>query len=160
MIGGGSWSANYDPDFKCDEELFVRMAQTSALFPMMQFSWAPFRMLSAENAELCLASAELHRAFAPYITRLVEESAVSGEPIVRHMEYEFPHCGYERIVDQFMLGSDILVCPVIEKGQREKKVALPSGKWLYLGKTEYEGGGEITVPAPLDTLVYFVKKEN
>lgn len=32
--------------------------------------------------------------------KLVRESAVTGEPIVRHMEYEFPHCGYESIWDR------------------------------------------------------------
>ena len=157
MVGGGSWSANYDPEFVCDEELFIRMAQMSALFPMMQFSWAPWRMLSEESAELCLKASQLHREFAPYITSLVKESATTGEPIVRHMEYEFPHSGYELVENQFMLGSDYLVCPVVEKGQREIEVALPSGKWLYLGQTEYEGGKAVVVPAPLDTLVYFKK---
>ncbi len=157
MIGGGEWSFNYLPGFECDQELFVRMAQLSALFPMMQFSWAPWRMLDKEHARLCLESARLHKEFAPYIVRLVKESAVSGEPILRHMEYSYPHMGYERINDQFLLGEDILVAPVVEKGQVARKVILPEGKWLFLGKTEYEGAGEVTVDAPLSVLPYFVR---
>ena len=157
MIGGGWWSHNYDPEFKVDKELFVRMAQISALFPMMQFSWAPWRVLDTEHAALCKKAAELHRDFAPYIVEQVKKSATSGEPIVRHMEYSYPHMGYERCLDQFMLGDDYLVAPVIEKGQREREVKLPSGKWLYLGKTEYEGGTTVTVPAPIDVLPYFEK---
>ncbi len=157
MIGGGWWSLNYTPGFKIDGELFVRMAELSALFPMMQFSWAPWRVLDKEHADLCKKAAELHREFAPYIVKQVEKSAVSGEPIVRHMEYSYPHCGFERCLDQFMLGEDYLVAPVVIKGQTKREVKLPQGKWLYLGKKEYEGGQAIVVDAPIEVLPYFKK---
>ena len=160
MIGGGEWSFNYVPNFKCDEELFVRMAQCSALFPMMQFSWAPWRMLDEKHASLCLDAARLHKKYSDYIISLVRETAKTGEPILRHLEYEFPHCGYEYINDQFMLGEKILVAPVVTKGETERKVVLPAGKWLYLGKTEYEGGCTVTVPAPIEVLPYFIKNDN
>ena len=157
MIGGGWWSHNYEPGFKIDPELFVRMAQVSALFPMMQFSWAPWRVLDKEYSELCKEAAKLHKKFAPYIVSQVEKSAVSGEPIVRHMEYSYPNMGFERTLDQFMLGEDILVAPVVTKGQTERTVKLPNGKWKYLGETEYQGGDEVTVPAPISVLPYFIK---
>ena len=157
MIGGGSWAFNYMKDFKCDEELFVRMAQCSALFPMMQFSWAPWRMLSEEYQGYCLDAARLHKKFASYITSLVRESAVSGEPILRHLEYQYPGEGFEMVDDQFMLGKDVLVAPVLEKGAITRDVVLPSGKWLYLGKSEYVGGNTVTVDAPINVLPYFVK---
>ena len=157
MIGGGWWSLNYDPNFKLDMELFVRMAQVSALLPMMQFSWAPWRMLDKKHAELCREAAALHKKFAPYIIEEVKKSAISGEPIVRFMEYEYPNMGYEGINDQFMLGSDILVAPVVVKGQFKRKVVLPRGKWKYLGNTEYEGGKTVTVDSPLEILPYFIK---
>ena len=158
MIGGGWWSLNYTPGFKIDGELFVRMAQVSALFPMMQFSWAPWRVLDKKHAELCKEAADLHKKFSPYIIKLVKESATSGEPIVRHMEYEFPKQGFARTLDQFMLGSEILVAPVLEKGATKREVKLPNGKWSYLGKTDYQGGQTVTVDAPLEILPYFYKK--
>ena len=157
MVGGGEWANKYFENFKCDEELFIRMAQQAALFPMMQFSWAPWRALSKENQQLCLEAARLHQSYGEYIKELVKESATSGEPILRHMEYEYPHSGYQHINDQFLLGSDILVAPVIRKGEFEREVVLPDGKWLYLGKEEYEGGQRIKVPAPISVLPYFVK---
>ena len=157
MIGGGEWSFNYLDGFCVDEELFVRMAQCSALFPMMQFSWAPWRMLGEKSQELCLEAAKLHLKFSDYIEKLVKESAVSGEPILRHLEYEFPHRGYERINDQFMLGGEMLVAPVVTKGEVTRTLALPEGKWLYLGETEYEGGKTVTVDAPISVLPYFIK---
>jgi alpha-glucosidase (family GH31 glycosyl hydrolase) len=99
----------------------------------------------------------LHKKFAPYIIEQVKSSAVSGEPIVRHMEYQYPHKGYERVLDQFMLGEDILVAPVITKGQTERQVILPEGKWKYLGNAEYDGGKTVTVPSPISVLPYFEK---
>lgn len=159
MIGGGQWVFNLDPNFRCDEELFVRMAQCSALFPMMQFSWAPWRLLGKEAQELCLKAARLHAEFADTICALVRAAAKNGEPIIRSMEYSFPHKGYERIYDQFMLGDDILVCPVVEKGARTKTVYLPEGKWKFCDGRVYDGGVRLTVEAPLDRLPYFEKME-
>lgn len=157
MVGGGEWSCNLDPNFKADEELFVRMAQCSALFPMIQFSWAPWRKLKKNNRELCLEAARLHSLFADKIIELVNNTKHTGEPILRSMEYSYPHCGYERIDDQFLLGEDILVCPVVVKGQTKRRVHLPEGKWRYVDGAVYSGGGVIEVDAPISVLPYFEK---
>ena len=74
------------------------------------------------------------------------------------MEYEYPHMGYERVTDQFMLGERVLVAPVLKKGENKREVLLPAGKWKYLGKTEYTGGCTVTVDAPLEILPYFIKE--
>ena len=125
---------------------------------MMQFSWAPWRMLSPEYQGYCLDAAKLHKKFAPYILELVKKTAKDGEPILRHMEYEYPHKGYHAIDDQFILGDRILVAPVLEKGATTRRVVLPEGKWLYLEKEEMTGGCTVEVPAPINVLPYFVKK--
>ena len=57
-----------------------------------------------------------------------------------------------------MLGNNIMVAPVYEKGQTERKVVLPKGNWEHRDGTVYKGGREITVPAPIDTLPIFIKK--
>lgn len=158
MIGGGEWTWNLRADFRCDQELFVRMAQCSTLFPMMQFSWAPWRLLDKENQELCLEAAKLHGKFADKIVELVNSTSDTYEPIIKSMEFAYPHNGYERVCDQFLLGNDILVCPVLKKGEVTRKVVLPEGRWIYVDGKEYEGGGEIEVSAPLSILPYFEKR--
>ena len=135
------------------------MAQCSALFPMSQYSWAPWRMLDEKHRGLCLEAARLHKRFSDYIMKLVRESAITGEPIVRHMEYEFPHCGYENIKDQFTLGSDVLVAPVMEKGAEQRSVVLPQGKWIYCDGEEYEGNRTVVVSALVERLPYFTRKD-
>jgi alpha-glucosidase (family GH31 glycosyl hydrolase) len=122
---------------------------------MMQFSAAPWRWLSPDNLNLCLEAARLHLKMAPEILALAKESAQSGEPIMRHLEYTFPGLGYERINDQFLLGDTILVAPVVKKGLRSRMVIFPPGKWRNEQDVEYRGPGAFEVPAPLELLPWF-----
>lgn len=157
MIGGGEWSYNIMPGFKVDEELFIRMAQASALFPMMQFSWAPWRVLSAESLEMVKEAAVLHKNMSGEIVSLIEQTERSGEPILRCLEYNYPNKGYAEIDDEFMLGEDILVCPVITKGTFKKDIVFPEGKWKDTEGNIYEGGKTIKIDTPIDRLTWFKK---
>ena len=154
MVGGGEWTAFVYGEH--DEELFIRMAECSALFPMMQFSSLPWRHLSKEAQDICLQMARLHESMYPEIEKILSNSEKTGEPIIRSMEYQFPGYGYEKVNTQFMLGEKILVAPVIEKGAREKEVFLPNGKWEEQNTHKvYEGGTTVKVDAPLSVLPWF-----
>ena len=159
MIGGGEWSSfKFEQNCVVDEELFVRMAQCSALLPMMQFSLAPWEVLGEENLKAVVSAAKLHGAFADYIVELVRASETNGEPIVRHLEYEYPDSGFAYCKDCFMLGSRYLVAPVLQKGARERTLVLPEGRWRYVDGTVCEGG-TVTVAADIDTLPFFEKMD-
>ncbi len=155
MIGGGEWSYRARQDFNVDEELFIRMAQTSALFPMMQFSWAPWEALSDGNLAVIKKAAKLHSDMAEEIVDFVREAELSGEPILRSLEYNYPNSGYAKINDQFMLGADILVCPIVTKGTFEKTVVLPKGKWQDCDGNIHNGGCTKVFPTPIDKLLWF-----
>ena len=155
MIGGGEWKFNYLPGFHVDEELFVRMAQCSALFPMMQFSWAPWRLLSDENQRICRDMANLHASLSNEILRLVRTAEITGEPILRPLEYNDPGHGYAGITDEFMLGEDILSAPVVIKGQRRRTVVFPGGLWEDAEGNRYPGHTEQALDAPLEKLNWF-----
>jgi len=157
MIGGGQFTAFLDrKDDEFDQALIIRSAQVHALMPMMQFSVAPWRILSTENLTIVQRMAQLHMQFAPYIMRYARLAAQSGEPIVRLMEYQFPHQGLENVKDQFMLGDKYLVAPVVDN-RLERDVRLPKGTWRdEQGKT-YRGGKTYTIQVPLERLPYFEK---
>lgn len=93
MIGGGEYRSFLSTD-KIDEELVVRSAQVHALMPMMQFSVAPWRILSKENNTICLEMAKLHQEMGDKILSLAKEASKSGEPIVKPMAMTFPEGGY------------------------------------------------------------------
>lgn len=80
MIGGGDYLSFLNESTSLDEELFVRYAQCAALMPMMQFSAAPWRVLSEENARLCVEAALLHIRMSDRIISLARHAAETGEP--------------------------------------------------------------------------------
>jgi alpha-glucosidase (family GH31 glycosyl hydrolase) len=155
LIGGGSWLKFVQPDFVLDEELFVRWTQCSALFPMMQFSLSPWRVLSKEALKICLRMARLHVEMADLIESLARHAAQTGEPIVRHLEYVFPHAGYEHITDQFLVGNDILVAPVLEKGANKREIVFPAGRWIGDDGATIDGPCRQVVAAPLERLPWY-----
>ena len=156
MIGGGSWTA-FLPGAPFDPELFIRSAQIHALCPMMQISASPWRVLDAERQKAFLAAVALRQKFAPKFVELAKKAAKTGEPIMRPLEYVFPGCGFARIRDEFMMGEDLLVAPVTEKGVRSRTVVLPSGTWRADDGTTFEGPQTISVATPLERVPHFIR---
>ena len=159
MIGGGSWMA-FAPDAPTpfDPELFVRSAQVHALAPMMQFSAAPWRLLKGEHLDAVRAAAHTRMRHADYILATARESARTGEPMLRAMEYEFPGLGAACVTDQFMLGSKLLVAPQTVKGAASRAVFVPPGTWRADDGTEVVGPKTVTVATPLARLPHFVRQ--
>ena len=157
MIGGGQFTAFMGiNDNEFNQELIVRSAQVHALMPMMQFSVAPWRILNNENLNIVRDAALLHQQFGKYILQLAKESAQTGEPIVRHMEYVFPHQGFATCNDQFMLGDKYLIAPVISTSA-VRRVQLPKGKWVDDKGIKYSGGKSVELNIPLNRLLYFIR---
>ena len=154
MIGGGEWTA-FLPGSPFEPELFLRSAQIHALCPMMQISASPWRVLSPEHQRLFRETAALRQRFAPRFVELARESARTGEPMMRSLEYEFPRQGYADIHDEFMMGDDLLVAPVVEKGATRRNVTLPPGSWRADDGQLYEGPATVDIPAPLERLPHF-----
>ena len=156
--GGGGVPGTLDNGVEFDQELYVRWIQSNALTAMMQISIAPWRVLSEENYKIARDCIELHEKYGETFYELGVNASKTGEPIIRHLCYEFPGQGFETINDQFMLGSDVLVAPVIIKGQRTRDVVLPAGcKWISDEGKEYDGGQTITENVPLSRLAYYTR---
>ena len=157
MIGGGEMGSFVNMK-DINQDLIVRSAQCHALMPMMQFSVAPWRVLDKTHLDAVKEAVAVRKKYVGVIKELISQAAVTGEPIVRMMCYEFPGQGFEKVNDQFMLGDKILVAPVVTPGV-SRKVMLPKGKWLDVihGKT-ISGGRTITISASLSELPVFIRK--
>ena len=156
MIGGGLLGT-FENIENFDQELFIRSAQAQVLMPMMQFSVAPWRILDAYHLGLCQKMAQMHRDFADKIIAMARQSAQDGEPIVRHMEYQFPGQGFASCDDQYVLGGKYIVAPMLDPGTT-RTVRLPRGIWIDENGKKYKGGKTYTIEVPLERLPYFVKK--
>lgn len=151
MVGGGE--LNQVRAGRFDAEQFVRYAQAAALFPMMQFSLNPARVLDGEALAAVRGVVGLRQTLVPEILALAREAAVTGEPILRPLGYEYP--GLEPVTDQFLLGQDVLVAPVLERGARRRRVVIPEGEWAPIGLGMPDGvatGGVVELPVELGSL--------
>jgi alpha-glucosidase len=60
--------------------------------------------------------------------------------------------------DQFMVGDDLLVAPILKPDVTKRLVYLPAGLWYdYWTNKKYTGGTMISVEAPLDVVPMFVR---
>lgn len=153
MVGGGEFSSFLE-GARMDQNLVVRSAQCHALMPMMQFSVAPWRILDSMHLAALKRAVALRQVFTPYILQLAREAAITGEPIVRTLEYVFPNQGLASVNDQFMLGDKILVAPIVTESL-QRTVIFPKGTWKDREGKIIKGGVKIKSTAALDQLLYF-----
>lgn len=157
MIGGGEWKSflNVAPE-DIDQEQIVRSCQIHAMMPMMQFSVAPWRVLSKENMEICRAAAWRHAELASYLLDQARKGSETGEPVVRPMAYQFPGQGFESCNDQYMLGDRYLVAPMTTSGT-SRGIRLPKGRWQDEKGSKYKGGKTYVIEVPLDRIPVFTQ---
>ena len=98
----------------------------------------------------------------PYITEIMKEAHEKGTPVMRPLFYDF----YQDklcfdITDQYMFGPDILVAPILHKGDTSRKVYLPEGaKWKDVNSEQiFDGGQWINYDAPLEIIPLFLKDD-
>lgn len=151
MVGGNEYEE------KADAELMIRWTQLNALLPSMQFSLAPWDY-GEEAAELCRRFAELHAEFAPQILEIARASLDNGLPIIRPIFWLDP--SDERALtcdDEFLLGDEFLVAPVVTPDTTQRDIYLPAGTWRDHWTKELVTGAVVLkdYPAPLDVLPFF-----
>lgn len=126
--------------------LLVRYMQLTAILPVMNIPFAPWH-LSANEATQCRRVVDFRMRISEYIAQLAAVSAKTAEPLLRHMEYEFPRQGFTDCDDQFMIGNRYLVAPVYTDLNR-RTVRFPRGNWVDTAGKRYKGPLVTTVNVP------------
>jgi len=151
MVGGNEY------DEKANAEMMIRWTQLNALLPAIQFSLAPWDY-GKESEELCRRYANLHTEYASRIFALAEEATRTGVPIIRPVFWlDVNNEDALTCDDEFLLGDDILVAPVLLPKMRQRDIYLPPGNWQdHWTKQSYNGPVLIKdYPAPLEVLPFF-----
>lgn len=156
------------PDSVPDEtELWTRWAQLGALSPVMrdmlgdQANGTVDALSSPETLAVFRAYARLHTALGPYLHRLARVAHEDGLPIVRPLFLEYPDdARAARIEDQYLLGPDVLVAPVLRPGVTERRVYLPAGQWTdYWSGRRLRGRRWVSARAPRRVIPLFVRSD-
>ncbi|HKG49596.1 MAG TPA: glycoside hydrolase family 31 protein [Actinomycetales bacterium] len=155
MIGGGELGA-VSRAGAVDQEFFVRYAQVAALAPMMQFSLSPARVLDDHHRAAVARAVQIRQDLMPLLLDLVDHAARTGEPILRPMAYHA--AGTEAVTNQFFLGPDLVVAPVLHRGATTREVQLPGGTWQSDDGSLVHGPTTITVTTRLDRIPRFRRR--
>jgi alpha-glucosidase len=148
-----------------DGELFTRWIQAGTFAPFMRAHsagdtkerepWSFGEPYTSINRKFI----ELRYRLMPYFYSTFWEHHRYGFPILRPivMQEQGEYSNHYR-QDEFKYGDKLLVCPVLEPGQKSRKVYLHKGQWFNFWTQELiEGGREVEVETPLDTIPLFVK---
>lgn len=97
---------------------------------------------------------ERRAALRPRLIALAEEARASGAPLCRPMFWADPaDVRLHDADDQFLVGDDLLVAPILEAGVERRTVVLPPGRWTRCGAPAEAGwdasDGPIELEAPL-----------
>jgi alpha-glucosidase len=89
----------------------------------------------------------------------LEEAGRTGVPLFRPLLLNYQQDGNTlNIDDEFMVGSDLLVAPVLKRDLTSRMVYLPEGAWIdYWTGKRIAGGTMIRVEAPLEVVPLFVR---
>ena len=107
---------------------------------------------------ICRKYLELRYRMLPYLYSAVRECTKTSMPVMRSLWLHYPDdpraaaCG-----DQYLLGRNLLVAPVVEPGAAGRRIYLPVGDWYDFWTGErLAGGREISRAVDLETLPLYV----
>lgn len=153
-------------DYPAMAELYTRWMQFGIFNPLSRAHhegdnavepWL-FGEVAEKNSK---AAIELKYRLFPYLYTYARKAHDTGLPIMRGLFMEYPYDEVSvKVEDQFLFGEELLVAPVLKKGERVKRLYLPEGEWIDFNdkKTIYLGGQQIAYRAPLNVIPLFVKK--
>jgi alpha-glucosidase len=146
-------------------ELLVRAYQISFLAPFCRnhkvidgYDQEPWRF-GKYYEDIIRKYLKLRYQLLPFLYTTLEEAHRTGTPLFRPLllNYQDDSNTYN-LDDEFMIGTDLLVAPIVKPDVTRRLVYLPRGVWYdYWTNKKYEGGTMITVDAPLDTVPLFVR---
>jgi alpha-glucosidase len=155
---------------KPTKELFIRWMQLGAFYPFSRnhtTDGSPPQEIwyfGEQAEEICRQALKIRYQLLPYLYTHLKQACDSGVPLMRPLFLEFPAdkiCLDEKAAaTEFLIGPDLLVAPVLNKGARQRRVYLPQGNdWIEWNTCiHYKGGTWIKFPAPLEKIPLFVRK--
>jgi alpha-glucosidase (family GH31 glycosyl hydrolase) len=155
-------------------ELFIRSAQMACFCPIMQYhaeskaefnqDRTPWNIAERSGDDRALAGyafcANLRMQLLPYLTREAAHCVAAKTPLMRAMLLDHQNDAQAKpLWDQYRLGRDLLVAPVIREGDIFRDVYLPEGRWWHLLQNRwYDGGRTHRVEAPLEEIPVYLRE--
>lgn len=142
-----------------DRELWTRWVQLGAFSPVMRDMLGamtdPVGALTDAGTTATFARyATLHRAMQPALLAAAAEAHRTGTPIMRPLWFDEPSDPDAwRVQDEYRLGPDLVVAPVLRQGVTSRPVHVPPGRWRdhWSGRV-LTGPATVEMPAPVEEI--------
>lgn len=115
----------------------------------------------ATTAKHFARNAKIYRAWLFYRKQLMDEAALKGHPICRPLFLEYPNdINTYNLSYQFMVGSELLIAPVVDQNKTSVNVYLPNGNWVNVWTNQIinSTGQNFTVTGLSDRTAVFYKQ--
>ncbi len=151
---------------KREEELLMRWVELSTFSPLLRTHEGnqPGNNVQYDSNERVLKHfakmSQMHQKLAPYLKHYIKETETLGIPLMRPLFYHYEEEAAFNESYEYLLGRDILVAPVLEKGKTEQTVYLPSDQWMHMITKEIYAGGRVNVKAPLGCPPVFIRSDS
>lgn len=136
-------------------DLLKRWAELGAFSPVMRTHEGnrPDDNLQIDSSDDILhhfaAMTRVHAALAPYMRSLCDDAADLGLPVQRPLFLHYPTEACYACEDQYLLGGDLLVAPILHEGAVDRDVLIPAGEtWIDVWTGEAMAAGWRNVAAP------------
>jgi sulfoquinovosidase len=149
-------------------ELMMRWTELNAFTAVLRTHEGLVPTISAQvdsSPELLAHTArfaKVYKGLAAYRKRHVAAAAAHGHPLARHLFLHYPDDrNTYGLRYQYLLGPDLMIAPVVDKGARTVEVYWPKGaEWvdLWTGADAGRTGEWTRVPAPLGRPAVFLRK--
>ncbi|KAL9887029.1 myogenesis-regulating glycosidase isoform 1-T1 [Glossina fuscipes fuscipes] len=144
-----------------EQELFVRWMQLITFMPAMQFSHLPSEYKSDYITDVTKELINVRKSIViPLLKKYLTESMNEGLPLVRPLWMLDPHDpACLSISDEFSVGEELIVAPILEKSVEEREVYLPQGVWKDgIDGSLRKGSRWIhSYKVPKEKIAYFIK---
>ena len=92
---------------------------------------------------------KLHEQLRPYLWETAKRCVTESKPILRPLVYEWPEDSNVLCCqDEYLLGNDLLVAPLLEENAHSRGVYLPQGTWTdFISGKIYTGSQTIIIDA-------------
>jgi len=146
-------------------ELFTRWFQLAAFTPFFRGHSAtgtPRRepwVYGEPYTSIVREFLNLRYHLMPYLYTLAWKSHQTGHPLMRPLFWSYgSDPTMADVPDQYLLGEDLLVIPIMEENQTRKQVAFPPGEWIsYWDDTVHQGPQKIKLDVSLEKIPLFVR---
>ena len=143
-------------------DLYARWSQFGMMTPFSRYHGFGARepwYYGERDLNISKKFAVQKRKLIPFYKMCEYEAIKTGVPILRPLVLEYQDDFIARkIDDQYLLGQEIMVAPILSDKKYNRQVYFPKGKWININNKQiFEGNRIYDVACPIDEMLIFIK---